>query len=323
MFEQCCYPFKLALLPLCIAMATGCANTPSSTDQTLALLSESEVSEIDVVTARTETPAVSDFDTRVPLHFDVPALTHQQPAVPETLVEQVDETQPDSEFATDDWVVDESSAHFAAPIIVETHQPQETSLTMLAAVDLVEESPPVMMDDEVSQELTEWPPSAQVLASASELADALVTTQPDLELTSELSTEQNIVVINDQSMDDALPVHDKFQFDTDKSQVADQEGVYLANHAAYLLANPHKVIHIKGHADTRGAKTYNQKLSEKRANSIADKLLELGVLKSQIKVIGLGDQYPLNNAENYAQNRRVELEYADNLAFNQEAVNIE
>ncbi len=319
MFEQGRYPFKLTLLPLCIVMVTGCAITPLSTDQTLALSSESKRSEIDVVTARTETATVPDFDTRVPLHFEVPALTHQ----PSVVAEQVNETQPDSELIADNLTADESSAYREALIDVETYQIQETGLIRLAAVDLAEVSPPMMMNDDVSQALTQWPPSAQVLASASEFTDVLPIAELEDELTNETSTEQNVVVAEDQSIDETLLAHNKFQFDTDKSQLADQESLYLASHAAYLLANPHKVVLIKGHTDTRGAEKYNQKLSENRANNIAEKLLEFGVSKNQMKVMGFGDQYPLNNAESYAQNRRVELEYVDNLVLNEEVANIE
>jgi len=316
MLEQCCYPFKLALLPLCIVMVTGCAITPLSDNQTLLTQSEaSEISETDVFTAATETSTVSDFDTRVPLHFEVPGLTHQQDEVMATLAEENTEVKPDLESISNNLAADESDT----PLVVDTHKTQDTELTMLAAADLVVMPPPMSMNDTASEGLVELPPVAQVLASADEHSNVLSTDEPQAELASKIAIDQNVVLVTNQSADEVSLLRHTFQFDTDKSQVGDQDDLHLADHAAYLLANPHKAVHIKGHADARGAKTYNQTLSEKRANSIADKLFELGVLKSQVKVIGFGDQYPLNNPESYAQNRRVELEYVDNLVLNEEA----
>ncbi|ABN63950.1 OmpA family protein [Shewanella baltica] len=65
-----------------------------------------------------------------------------------------------------------------------------------------------------------------------------------------------------------------------------------------------------GHADSIGSEAYNQALSEKRAQTVANKLLELGVSPAQIEVQGEGESHPVANnqtADGRAKNRRVEV----------------
>ena len=65
-----------------------------------------------------------------------------------------------------------------------------------------------------------------------------------------------------------------------------------------------KKITIIGHTDTRGSAEYNQKLSEQRAQAVADYLeIPEGV---EVEVIGKGEEMPLT--EDHGVNRRVEVE---------------
>lgn len=67
---------------------------------------------------------------------------------------------------------------------------------------------------------------------------------------------------------------------------------------------------ITGHTDATGSKSYNQTLSERRAESVAQELIKLGVNKSQITTQGQGEMAPIGDNttfEGRAKNRRVEL----------------
>ena len=112
---------------------------------------------------------------------------------------------------------------------------------------------------------------------------------------------------------DALSQPDKlvFNFGFDKSEVSEEDLEILQQHAEYLLENPGMTLVISGHSDNRGPKAYNQYLSEQRAKRVEAILVEQGVPESQIEVQGLGDDIPLNDASNWRENRRVELEYQD------------
>lgn len=69
-------------------------------------------------------------------------------------------------------------------------------------------------------------------------------------------------------------------------------------------------ITIAGHTDSKGAASYNQKLSRDRAYSVANYLTARGVSSNRIKVVAYGESDPVasNNTEaGRQQNRRVEL----------------
>ena len=65
-----------------------------------------------------------------------------------------------------------------------------------------------------------------------------------------------------------------------------------------------KKITVTGHTDTRGSAVYNQKLSEERAQTVADYLEILE--ETEVEVIGKGESMPLG--EDHNTNRRVEIE---------------
>ncbi|MGL4957437.1 MAG: OmpA family protein, partial [Plesiomonas sp.] len=62
--------------------------------------------------------------------------------------------------------------------------------------------------------------------------------------------------------------------------------------------------------DSTGAETYNQALSELRAQAVANQLVDLGVTQGQLEWRGEGESSPTANnttAEGRAKNRRVEV----------------
>ncbi len=70
------------------------------------------------------------------------------------------------------------------------------------------------------------------------------------------------------------------------------------------------IIVSAGHTDSRGSDEYNQALSERRANSVAQYLLANGVVEARIETVGFGEKAPIadnSTAEGRSQNRRVEL----------------
>ncbi len=76
--------------------------------------------------------------------------------------------------------------------------------------------------------------------------------------------------------------------------------------AEYLYTN----ILIEGHTDDMGSENYNMRLSEKRANSTGNYLMNAGVSSSRITIKGYGEIQPKvenNSDENRALNRRVQF----------------
>ena len=69
-------------------------------------------------------------------------------------------------------------------------------------------------------------------------------------------------------------------------------------------------INISGYTDSTGRDSYNQTLSERRANSVASYLVRTGTQHGRIQSRGFGERYPVasnDNAMGRAQNRRVEI----------------
>ncbi|WLI11493.1 MULTISPECIES: OmpA family protein [Pseudomonas] len=69
-------------------------------------------------------------------------------------------------------------------------------------------------------------------------------------------------------------------------------------------------IKVIGHTDSQGSDAYNQKLSERRASSVAAYLLSQGLAPNKLTSEGRGESQPVadnDTEEGRAQNRRVEL----------------
>ena len=78
-----------------------------------------------------------------------------------------------------------------------------------------------------------------------------------------------------------------------------------------MLQFPDAVFEISGYTDSRGSLEYNDKLSQRRADTIRDMLLEKGFPADRMKAVGYGERrLQIPNAETeeeHAQNRRVEV----------------
>lgn len=103
------------------------------------------------------------------------------------------------------------------------------------------------------------------------------------------------------------PIH----FETAKWIIKD-ESLSVVQGVADLLENqPHiKRILIEGHADHRGNLAYNQMLSEQRAASVRDKLIEYGVSPDRLVPVGRGESQPVSGSqgqEGISGDRRVEF----------------
>jgi outer membrane protein OmpA-like peptidoglycan-associated protein len=77
-----------------------------------------------------------------------------------------------------------------------------------------------------------------------------------------------------------------------------------------------RLISVEGHTDTVGSDTYNQELSKRRAENVAQALEHAGVSSQRITAQGYGERYPVapntypdgrDNPAGRAQNRRVEV----------------
>ena len=63
--------------------------------------------------------------------------------------------------------------------------------------------------------------------------------------------------------------------------------------AGNLQAYPNSTISIEGHTDNTGSASYNQALSQRRANAVANVLMNNGVPAARLRTIGRGENEPV------------------------------
>ena len=96
-------------------------------------------------------------------------------------------------------------------------------------------------------------------------------------------------------------------FDFDRFDLKSEAQSQLQRQAAWLQQYPAATVTIEGHADERGTREYNLALGERRANSVANYLVALGLDKARVSVISYGKERPLcteSDESCWSQNRR-------------------
>ena len=143
---------------------------------------------------------------------------------------------------------------------------------------------------------------AQQSAQQAETDKAAMRTRLSEQLNSILQTRDSargLIV----SMSDVL-------FDTGKYSLKPGAREKLAKVAGILLAYPGLDIEVGGYTDNVGSDEMNQTLSENRAGSVRDYLVQQGVLTNSVSARGFGNTSPVasnDNSSGRQQNRRVEL----------------
>ena len=143
---------------------------------------------------------------------------------------------------------------------------------------------------------------AQLSAQQAETEKAAMRTRLSEQLNTILQTRDSargLIV----SMSDVL-------FDTGKYSLKPGAREKLAKVAGILLAYPGLDIAVGGYTDNVGGDSMNQKLSENRAGSVRDYLVQQGVATNSVTARGFGNSLAVatnDNAAGRQQNRRVEL----------------
>ncbi|MBH0045246.1 MULTISPECIES: TolC family outer membrane protein [unclassified Pseudoalteromonas] len=104
-------------------------------------------------------------------------------------------------------------------------------------------------------------------------------------------------------------------FSADSSDVRSQYIQEISRLADFLKENPNKQVEIQGHASLDGDRTYNRKLSEKRAFAVAEILIkQFDIKPKRVKSFGYGIDQPRVNEISVranAANRRIEAVITD------------
>ncbi|MCB1800629.1 MAG: OmpA family protein [Gammaproteobacteria bacterium] len=107
-----------------------------------------------------------------------------------------------------------------------------------------------------------------------------------------------------------LTLDSEVSFDFGKADIKSAFRPSLDKLANLLLKYDRTVVHVVGHTDSIGSDSYNQGLSERRAQSVGDYLATYGVPRQRLRTEGRGEREPrADNATEAGRqlNRRVEI----------------
>jgi peptidoglycan-associated lipoprotein len=96
-------------------------------------------------------------------------------------------------------------------------------------------------------------------------------------------------------------------FDYDQSDLSPEGRLTLEKQALWLKRYPNVTVTIEGHTDERGTREYNISLGQRRAETVKNVLIALGIPASQLSTISYGKErpeVPHSDEQSYAQNRR-------------------
>ncbi|KZD00738.1 MULTISPECIES: peptidoglycan-associated lipoprotein Pal [unclassified Thalassospira] len=148
--------------------------------------------------------------------------------------------------------------------------------------------------------------AAALLAACETAPDSTATTGGDgASTSSSASTSTSLAESSPEWF--AVNVGDRVFFGFDKYDLAGEARRTLELQAAWLKKYPQYKVVVEGHADERGTREYNLALGERRANSVKDYLIALGIDPSRIETISYGKERPVSlghDEESWGKNRR-------------------
>jgi outer membrane protein OmpA-like peptidoglycan-associated protein len=157
--------------------------------------------------------------------------------------------------------------------------------------------------------------SAAAIAAAQADADRarLIAQQADSDkaaMRAQLSIQLNKILQTRDSARGLIVSMSDVLFDTGRYSLKPGAREKLAKVAGILMAYPSLNIEVGGYTDNVGGDDMNQKLSERRASSVRDYLVQQGVGTDSVTAKGFGNSLPVASNDNPAgrqENRRVEL----------------
>jgi peptidoglycan-associated lipoprotein len=99
-------------------------------------------------------------------------------------------------------------------------------------------------------------------------------------------------------------------FAYDKDDLDDQNRSVLKQNADWLKSNRNYHVRIEGHCDERGTVKYNLSLGERRANSVREYLVALGIPQDRFRIVSYGTERPADPGHGdaaWGKNRRAEF----------------
>jgi len=157
-----------------------------------------------------------------------------------------------------------------------------------------------------AQETANQQAAALVAASAKAERDQAFIDQQEMQL-KELNarkTDRGLVI----TLGDVL-------FSTNKAQLESGGMRNVRKLADFLKQYPQRRVLVEGYTDSTGSNSFNQELSDRRANAVRTALIDMGISSDRVTTRGYGEDFPVasnDTAASRQMNRRVEIILSDN-----------
>ncbi len=103
-------------------------------------------------------------------------------------------------------------------------------------------------------------------------------------------------------------------FDLNKADLKPAGEQTISRLADFMSEYEERRVRVEGYTDSTGAASYNQGLSERRAEAVRDALVDMGISRNRVETRGYGEEYPVasnDTSSGRQQNRRVEIVISD------------
>jgi len=144
-----------------------------------------------------------------------------------------------------------------------------------------------------------------LLAACTTKPQAQAETPPGPMTTQSQSTQSTIIPGSAEDL--RVNVGDTVHFAYNRSDIQDEDRGTLQRQASWLQRYPQIRVTVQGNCDERGTREYNLALGARRANSVKEYLVSLGVSSGRVDTISYGKEKPIcteSDESCWAQNRR-------------------
>ena len=98
-------------------------------------------------------------------------------------------------------------------------------------------------------------------------------------------------------LEDAERPFDPIFFGFDQYNIGAEERAKLQGIASFMNDNPGAKILVEGYCDWKGTPAYNKSLGDRRATSVREYLIDLGLEGSRIEILSMGDELATPDAD--------------------------
>lgn len=186
------------------------------------------------------------------------------------------------------------------------HSSLRWSIDNATSVEIAPDIGPVKANDQrviSPAQTTKYTLKANNVAGAAQASVTVTVNKPATTPPESGEGKSDVIVVNHRLID----VH----FDYNKGDLNDQERSTLEDDARILKnffeSNSGARVTIEGHCDDRGSDEYNFALGDRRASTVKDALVKLGLTAEKLETVSYGKERPLcfsPTEECYARNRR-------------------